>query len=1114
MQLFSEKVNHTSTNSSHNILQVESFNEIFFNIFEVEINKTKYPVEKVADYKGNPVVFVPVLVEGTEIFHPFILTKGKFEVLFNENNTETPIDEYVPELIFESLEEQEAYISTESKEEILKQIEDAKKQAKQYAINVKKQKINEANDEILKNKKVLKKTLDNARDSLVNEFINISGKIKTELFDVASIQYDELKDTLDNKIQSISEDLKRSLSEDFTKSSELFDTNIKKLVKEMYISIVLPKVEKELVTIATGIVEKVDNIEKTLDDKLKSKVDISIVEGVNKELSAINDANIELNNSINKGINKALSRVGNVKLVVDKLEETLNAEVDKKITEAVDNISNYYSEKIQLLEDKTFNVTEESRKYFIGLINESKDNLLSEIKKIKTEKPVEYIIESGKKSPEKVDLASLKKEYDKIIADKFSNEVVNLRKYISVYASGGGTNATQYQDGGVMNGALQINNNLTVLGAISASQYLGIPTGGTADALPLSGGTLTGGLTGTTATFNTISAGQYLGIPSISDMDNYLPLSGGEISGDLTISGVLNALSANIQVLDIQIFELSGFEVTGDVKIDGATTILGALSASSYLNLPPLNYLPLSGGSLTGLLSSNNGAIFSGDIKTSGTTSTSILSVYGSQAYMPVGSVIYTGAPGITFNGISNTGLAANNTGPGSGNLAFWESGVIALNLTTLLKEFRIPSDFKYAWSSATHNNLASDTILYRSSAGALKTDGSFSALGSLSSNSIIYANTSNSDNWGNVYTAYKSTSAANASVNSTVINLSSGWQTAYTSLSGKANLSGGNIFTGNQTVVGDISATGKASFTSVNDLTLSPASSGFTIAGGTTSKTLTVSNSLTLSGTDSATLNIGSGGALGTAAFTSASNYAILAGVSGGQSLNGGTDANDDLTLQGTSNSTRTTSYVNLQPNGGSVGIGTSSPDSTAALDIISTTKGTLLPRLTTTQRDAIPSPANGLVAYNTTQSNLNTYNSTISAWETVVDSDFVQNVSTLTQAQYDAITPVATTLYIITDANTMGGISTQIVNTTTNYTLTTSDATVNVTANSVTIQLPSATGIMGRHYVIKNSGTGVVTVSSAAANEYIDGSLTYSINDRYQSIEVQSTGTNWIII
>jgi hypothetical protein len=54
---------------------------------------------------------------------------------------------------------------------------------------------------------------------------------------------------------------------------------------------------------------------------------------------------------------------------------------------------------------------------------------------------------------------------------------------------------------------------------------------------------------------------------------------------------------------------------------------------------------------------------------------------------------------------------------------------------------------------------------------------------------------------------------------------------------------------------------------------------------------------------------------------------YALLLGRAGGQSLSGGTAANDDLTLQGTTHATRTTSYVLLQPNGGLVGIGTVLP-------------------------------------------------------------------------------------------------------------------------------------------------------------------------------------------
>jgi hypothetical protein len=55
-----------------------------------------------------------------------------------------------------------------------------------------------------------------------------------------------------------------------------------------------------------------------------------------------------------------------------------------------------------------------------------------------------------------------------------------------------------------------------------------------------------------------------------------------------------------------------------------------------------------------------------------------------------------------------------------------------------------------------------------------------------------------------------------------------------------------------------------------------------------------------------------------------------------------------------------------------GNVGIGTSSPNAAALLDVSSTTKGVLFPRMTGTQRDAISTPPDGLVLYNTTTNKL----------------------------------------------------------------------------------------------------------------------------------------------
>lgn len=53
-----------------------------------------------------------------------------------------------------------------------------------------------------------------------------------------------------------------------------------------------------------------------------------------------------------------------------------------------------------------------------------------------------------------------------------------------------------------------------------------------------------------------------------------------------------------------------------------------------------------------------------------------------------------------------------------------------------------------------------------------------------------------------------------------------------------------------------------------------------------------------------------------------------------------------------------------------GNVGIGTTTPDRSAILDLVARDKGLLIPRLTTIERNAILAPANGLLIYNVRES------------------------------------------------------------------------------------------------------------------------------------------------
>jgi len=77
--------------------------------------------------------------------------------------------------------------------------------------------------------------------------------------------------------------------------------------------------------------------------------------------------------------------------------------------------------------------------------------------------------------------------------------------------------------------------------------------------------------------------------------------------------------------------------------------------------------------------------------------------------------------------------------------------------------------------------------------------------------------------------------------------------------------------------------------------------------------------------------------------------------------------------------NATGPSTYVDvLSVYGTSVGIGILNPSSSALLDLTSTTKGFLPPRMTTTQKNAIASPATGLQVFDTTLNQMSYYNGT----------------------------------------------------------------------------------------------------------------------------------------
>lgn len=82
------------------------------------------------------------------------------------------------------------------------------------------------------------------------------------------------------------------------------------------------------------------------------------------------------------------------------------------------------------------------------------------------------------------------------------------------------------------------------------------------------------------------------------------------------------------------------------------------------------------------------------------------------------------------------------------------------------------------------------------------------------------------------------------------------------------------------------------------------------------------------------------------------------------------------------------------VDPNG-HMGVGTTKPDPSAALDISSTSAGLLIPRMTSAQRDALVNPATGLLVFNTTTGNFE-YNSGTSGsptWSAILNTSNLIN-------------------------------------------------------------------------------------------------------------------------
>jgi hypothetical protein len=520
IKLFSEKVIDTFTSSNLNIIQVENFVEVFFDVYEIEINGNKYIAEKIGDYHGSPVVNVPIVEDSNKLEAPFILKKGEFEVFYNPKNSKflETIEEVTSQeldlpAIVEAIKEEPVVIA-EKKDKVLEDINIAKRKAIEEAQSEKERLLKEAVDEIKIKNDFIKSEVDTIKKDLVNEFYSETVNAKEELS-----AYNEKKEVeLTNFVKIIVKDKLKALQDKINTSSDLTKANLTKDVEQLAesLKLTLNSNQENLSNAVVGLVrEEFEKVVKVVDraiDKKSKLLDTKLygqVQRQRNELLALEKANVELNDTINKANSKALSRIGNVK-----------KELEDSLVQAEERVKNFYGARIKSIEEGLY---EGSKEEILNIVRKSRESILEEIINVKTDIPA--IAEA------RSNVNTIKKDIEKAVSERFTNEMQSIKRLIEMSA-GGGSVAVQYADGGTMNGDLNVTGNI-LSGGID---LVDIFTGGGGGS-----GTLTGtGTAGTVAIWNNSTG---LGDSKITQSGDVITFDG-DITGGSAIFSSVSALTA------------------------------------------------------------------------------------------------------------------------------------------------------------------------------------------------------------------------------------------------------------------------------------------------------------------------------------------------------------------------------------------------------------------------------------------------------------------------------------------------------------------------------------------------------------------------------------------
>jgi hypothetical protein len=193
--------------------------------------------------------------------------------------------------------------------------------------------------------------------------------------------------------------------------------------------------------------------------------------------------------------------------------------------------------------------------------------------------------------------------------------------------------------------------------------------------------------------------------------------------------------------------------------------------------------------------------------------------------------------------------------------------------------------------------------------------------------------------------------------------------------------------------------------------------------------------------------------------------------------------------------------------------GIGTTTPNASAKLEVAATDKGLLIPRLTSAQKDAIVSPANGLLVYQTDAVAgfyVNSGTPSSKVW-TRVNMDWTRTGNDIAYTVGNISTTGALTGGN-TNASSISGFAANVATISANYPLTAADngkILQSTSSSAITITIPSGLPT-GFNCTVVQWGAGQITFSGSYINR---GGFTKTAS-QYSVASILHLGNDNIIV